>query len=240
MRNSLRLKGIYNYILDIIFPINCLSCNQEGVWICQKCIEKIEIETECICPHCHATCTMGEFCQKCQVTSMMNGIIIASSYENKLLQKIISHFKYKYITDLKYCLAEILIRKLTSTSLDLSDITIIPIPLHKKKFKYRGFNQAELLAQALSDDLSIPIYSDIIRRRKNTSAQAQLSSLKRRKNIKNAFNIKEGLSKNFLSNKKVLLVDDVCTTSSTLEECAKELYKLNPKEIWGLVLARGK
>lgn len=240
MRNILYLKNIYNYILDIIFPINCLGCNQEGEWVCQKCLEKILIETVSFCPHCHGRSTMGEFCQKCQVTSIMNGIIVACSYENKLLQKIISHFKYKYITDLKNYLAEFLIKKLSSTSLELLDFIIIPIPLHKKKLKYRGFNQAELLAQALSDNLKIPIYSDIIKRIKNTSSQAQLSPLKRRKNIKNAFMVNEGLSNNFLLNKRVLLVDDVCTTSSTLEECARKLSTLNPKEIWGLVLARGK
>ena len=235
------IKNINKYILDTIFPIYCLSCGQEGEWVCPDCINKISIEDNPSCPRCHKVSTCSSYCQECKITSKMNGIIVASSYENKLLQKIIRNFKYKYIKDLMYPLGNILCQRLEVWNKENFDnYLMIPIPLHKKKQKIRGFNQAELLARAINIKLGIQIEENIIKRIKHTPAQAKLSPLKRRKNIKNAFKITSNKTKDYFHNKKLLLVDDVCTTSSTLEECAKETSKLCPKEIWSLVLARGK
>lgn len=239
--DKLIITKIYKFILDVIFPINCLSCYQEGDWICAKCWEKIKLEKIETCPRCQSPSPRSAFCENCQITSKMQGIIVAASYENKLLQKAVHYFKYHNIKDLQHPLGKILLARLNLWGIDkLSDYILIPIPLHKKKQKLRGYNQAELLANALNLLSNIKIERDIIKRIKNTSAQAKLSPLKRRKNIKNAFNINPDIPNNYLADKKVLIIDDVCTTSSTLEECAKEISKLNPREIWGLVLARGK
>jgi len=171
----------------------------------------------------------------------MKGIIVASSYENKLLRKAVRFFKYHNIKDLQHPLGKILTSRLKIWNINnLSEYILIPVPLHKKKQKKRGYNQAELLTEAVSANLGIKIEKDLIQRQKNTPAQAKLSPLKRRKNIKNAFSLNSKASSNYLIGKKVFLIDDVCTTSSTLEECAKEISKLGPKEIWGLVLARGR
>ena len=114
------IKNINKYILDTIFPIYCLSCGQEGEWVCPDCINKISIEDNPSCPRCHKVSTCSSYCQECKITSKMNGIIVASSYENKLLQKIIRNFKYKYIKDLMYPLGNILCQRLIQNSGSLS------------------------------------------------------------------------------------------------------------------------
>jgi ComF family protein len=171
----------------------------------------------------------------------MRGIIVSAYYENPLLQKSIHTLKYNFVKDLTQPLSKILMKGFETWQQNhqenIKNIILLPIPLHKKREKHRGFNQAELLAQSLGKKLGAKVNTQSIVRERNTSAQANLDSLKRRKNIKNAFKIKNAT---LFKNKMIFIIDDVCTTSSTLEECAKEIAKADPKEIWGLVLARGK
>ncbi|NQU99124.1 MAG: ComF family protein, partial [Parcubacteria group bacterium] len=206
----------------------------------QKCFRKIEIKKKQSCPKCFTKNKDGAYCDKCSVCSKMRGVVIAGTYEDKLLQKAVHILKYKYVKDLCKPLAIILQKGFIiwhkHNRAELENIILIPVPLHKKKENKRGFNQAELLARALSLKIGVGVNNNILKRIKHTKAQAKQDSLIRRKNIKGAFAVEESTN---LENKIVFIIDDVCTTSSTLEECAKEIDKLNPKEIWGLVLARG-
>jgi ComF family protein len=235
------LKRIFNFILDILFPIKCVNCDKEGEWICKDCFYKIEISKKQKCPKCFSENKDGLYCEKCAIYSKMKGIVVAASYEDKLLQKATHILKYKYVKDLSKPLSRILQKGFEvwqkENKQDLKDIILIPVPLHRKRENERGFNQANLLARELGQRIKVEAKSDILKRIKNTKAQAKQDSLARRKNIKNAFELREQVN---LENKIVFIIDDVCTTSSTLEECAKEIDKLNPQEIWGLVLARGK
>jgi len=113
---------------------------------------------------------------------------------------------------------------------------IMPVPLHKKRYNWRGFNQALLLSEYIASEFHLRINEDLLIRRKNTKPQTKIKSMiKRRENIKGAFFIAEN---DFLNNKNVIIVDDVCTTSATLNECAKELKNAGVKNVWGLVMAR--
>jgi ComF family protein len=235
------LSRAYTFILDVLFPIRCISCDKEGEWICQKCFKKIEIKKNQSCPKCFSKNKDGAYCDKCSVYSKMRGVVIAGTYEDKLLQKAVHILKYKYVKDLCKPLARILQKGFIiwykHNKVELENIILIPVPLHKKKENKRGFNQAEFLAGELSLKIGVDMNSNILKRIKHTKAQAKQDSLARRKNIKGAFFAESGIS---LKDKIIFIIDDVCTTSSTLEECAKEIDKLNPKEIWGLVLARGR
>jgi len=125
--------------------------------------------------------------------------------------------------------------------------TVIPIPLHKQRLRFRGFNQAELLAKEVAEHFSIPLETNVLERTRAVLAQAKIKNHKDRKeNIKNIFKInsefikkcvKEG--KNLLKNKIIILVDDVATTNATLSEAAKVLKEAGAKEVWGLVVAKG-
>ena len=233
-------KAIGNFLLDVIFPIKCLDCGWEGKWLCQRCLDKIKMKDEQVCPRCFKKGTQGAFCEKCQITSKLTGIMVAATYEDKLLQKSVHYLKYKYVQGLAQPLAGVLEQSFDKWREghrgNSSEIVLLPVPLHKKRQRSRGFNQTFLLAKNLGNKLQIKVDNKALSRVKNTSSQTKHNLLKRRKNIKNAFAL---ISATELAGKTVFIIDDVCTTSATLEECAKEIDKAEPREIWGMVLARG-
>jgi ComF family protein len=234
------LKQIKNFCLDILFPIECISCGDEGKFLCDHCFLDIELNEKQDCPKCHKTTKLGNFCKDCEKTSRLNGIIVSATYENDLLQKAIHTLKYKYIQDLSKPLSKILIFGLKKTIFKEKidhEFIILPIPLHKNRLRERGFNQSELLCIEVAKYFKLIYLNDVLSRTKKTKSQMSLNPIYRRKNIKGAFFCDKP---EFIKNKKIILVDDVCTTSATLEECAKSFYDFGPSEIWGLVLARGK
>lgn len=114
----------------------------------------------------------------------------------------------------------------------------IPIPLHKKKLRKRGYNQAELLAKGLSKHFNIPIV-DCLQRVKETKTQVGLAKEERAENIKDAFAIKPAFLEQIRGFQQVFLIDDVATSGATLREAAKVLKKAGVKSVWGLTLAHG-
>jgi ComF family protein len=112
---------------------------------------------------------------------------------------------------------------------------MIPVPLHRKRLRERGYNQSELLAKEMSKLVGIPVKTDSLMRLKYTNSQAQSPSLtERRSNLDDAFTC----GNNVLENKKILLIDDVATSGATLNACASALKKAGAGSVWGLTLAR--
>jgi len=234
-------KKIWNFILDLLFPIKCIGCQKEGKFLCDDCFSLIILNKIQNCPRCGKPSIFGRFCKKCDPQINFSGIITAASYENKLLQKTIHIYKYRFVKELSLPLAQILIKILRQTLfqnnvLDRQNIILIPVPLHKRRLLFRGFNQAELLSQKISLHYNLELAADVLVRIKNTKPQIELNRTDRKENIKDAFLC---VNSKKIKGKTVILVDDVCTTSATLIECAKALNSASPKEIWGLVLAKG-
>jgi ComF family protein len=157
---------------------------------------------------------------------------------------MIHEFKYNGIVELSEMLAELMVERLKS-KLPAGGIVVVPVPLHKKRQGLRGFNQSELLARYVSKRLNLPGGTALARTR-NTDPQVGKSGMYRKTNLKGAFEV---LDPELVSNKTVLLIDDVATTGSTLNECAKilkssglpaeALAKAGAKAVWGVVVARG-
>ncbi len=143
-------------------------------------------------------------------------------------------FKYGKNDYLDRLLAGFLIKKISESD-DLKDIDfILPVPMHRfDKFK-RGYNQTELLAREISKKIGVPILSDRLMKCKRTPSQTTLSVKQRVKNVKDAFRVK---NPEILENKNILLLDDVFTTGSTVNECAKEIRKARVKQINVITLA---
>jgi competence protein ComFC len=113
---------------------------------------------------------------------------------------------------------------------------IVPIPLHPKRQRQRGYNQATLLARELGCRLGHPIHEDTLIRTKATAPQVDLNAQERRDNVRDAFACRN----DDLAGKRVMLVDDVCTTGATLESAAEALRSIGAKSIWAYSLARAK
>ena len=191
-------------------------------------------------------------CNRCQYKKL-SGLYFALPYKEKALtKKLIYQFKYQpYLKDLAKTLASILIEHLVISGKNTDEIwnpkgipgVLIPVPLDKKKLKTRGYNQSEELAKELSKTLKIPVISNVLTKIKATKPQMELSKSEREKNLLEAFAVKTpencGVSDTpQFSGKKVFLVDDVYTTGSTMEECAKVLRNAGAKQVWGIAIAR--
>ena len=229
-----------NFFIDTLFPKKCLLCGKEGSWLCEICQGKIDFVDFQICPVCERFNTpLGTPCPKCKRETSLTGLITASRYRKEDLAILIHNFKYNFIADLGQDLGKILLEGATIHKLPLPSI-LIPVPLHPRRLRWRGFNQAQILTEYLSENITpglpIPISKENLIRTKYTSAQMKIKDYHERKaNLKDAFAIK---NPDEIKNKIIWLVDDVATTGSTLFECAKILKENGAKKIYALVLAR--
>jgi ComF family protein len=111
---------------------------------------------------------------------------------------------------------------------------IVPVPLHRRRLKERGYNQALLLAERLGEAVGVPIAHDLLYRNRHTMSQARLNAQERRRNVEDAFSCAD----RSVQDKRVLLVDDVCTTGATLEACSVALKERGALSVWALTVAR--
>ena len=229
--------------LDTIFPSQCLICkkkleDQTLKVICRNCFEKIEINSGFTCPRCKKR--LYEPKNDCHPeTKFVLGA--ASFFENKIVRELIHALKYKNlksaIEPLSRVLELYLNKAIKNSDFKIENFIIVPVPLHKKKERMRGFNQAQLLAQKLSFFLNkTPIAENSLIKIKNTKSQTELkNSTERKENIKNSFGVKDP---NQIQNKNIFLLDDVFTSGATMQEATTTLKAAGAKKIIGLVIAR--
>lgn len=242
-------KEIKKIILDTLFPIQCLSCETDNVWICKECLNKINILSAQVCPYCEKVETSGgKICPHCRdkifIKSKpvpLDNLIVATKYSEKNISHFIHLFKYRFISDLSDPLGKILVKAVARNNLPLPDI-IIPVPLHKKRLRWRGFNQSELLANYISQNLApgmeIPVSNAILVRKKYTKPQMKIKNYgERKKNMQEIFGINKNSGAD-IAGKNILLVDDVATTGATLFECGKALKAYGAEKIYTCVIAR--
>ena len=217
-------KKIKALFLDIFFPIECLGCGLPDKWLCEQCFSQLSLNKNFFE-------TIDFF------PSYLDGFFIASDWQQKILQKLIHSYKYNFNRELAEILGRLLIIKfkhILTVYSELREVTLLPIPLHKKRKAWRGFNQAELLAEILAENFNVDLRGDLLKRIKNTKPQVGLKSLKRAENISGAFQVMgEARGQTFL------LLDDVITTGSTMNECAHVLKQAGADKVYGLAVARG-
>lgn len=235
------IQSCYRFILDAIFPIRCIGCGQPQEHLCHTCTKRIPIRLDHVCPICRKRPTpSGRTCFKCSLdTPPLNGIFTASYYRVPVLKRAIMLFKYHSIAAFSTPLSAFLAEAIGRSDIPLPDI-IIPVPLHSRRLRQRGFNQSSLLAAELSASLAptleIPMLHLLIRT-KNTAPQVRMPSIEDRySNIRNAFSINENLGVD-LHNKTVWLIDDVTTTGATLSACATVLKAAGVKSVFGITIA---
>ena len=235
---------IKDHVLDTLFPLHCLGCNKKGQWLCQPCRSDLPRRTHQSCPICLARTTpYGQVCFACKEKSetALDGIFVASFYQVPLLKYIIHSYKYRFLFSLASTIGDILIEELRKSDIPIPDL-ILPVPLHQRRLRFRGFNQSELLAnhlaQALTPGITLSQQKNTLLRTRYTRPQMKTSSKEERiKNLKGAFALGERDTSN-LSDKDIWLVDDVATTGTTLEECTTILKQAGAKSVFGIVIAR--
>lgn len=240
--NRQALKKIGTNILDTLFPIRCLGCDAPGAYLCRVCLAAFPRRLHERCPTClKATTPHGEVCFACSGIKALDGLFAASVYRSPLVATSVHIFKYRFIAAIAIPLGSWLAERIVEIDLPLPDYCI-PVPLHPRRLRFRGFNQSALLAHTLADTLTpgfdMPVLENCLLRTRSTKPQMKTKTREKRlNNLKNAFAFAEE-SVPLIQDKTLWLIDDVSTTGTTMEECAIVLKKSGAKKVFGIVLAR--
>lgn len=173
-----------------------------------------------------------QLCPRCRTAPLQLPRIRSAFYFEGAIREAIHRFKYDGVTALSQPLGR-LMADYWLTHPTQSDM-IVPVPLHAQRLRKRGFNQAALLASELSEQINLAMDDATLVRHRATASQVGLDAHQRRTNVRDAFRCSTGE----LANRRVLLVDDICTTGSTLEACALALREGGVKSVQALTLAR--
>lgn len=204
---------MFNWLLDCVFPKRCIGCGQWDCYLCVQCLKTVN----------SASLHRNTYTQ----TTGIQYLFFLNTYQDHpLLQKAIHELKYGFIKELGIVLGKELAKHVPH-HYDY----VIPIPLHKRRLRERGFNQSAIIAK----QLSIPLLPGL-HRKHYTTPQAQLNREQRLTNVQQAFAIVSNFSIQ-LHGAHILLVDDVYTTGTTMNTCATLLYQFGAQHVDGAVLA---
>lgn len=240
------MKTFKDKLLDAVYPpsIYCISCgaiidSSRTYWLCDSCIKKFLWNTGRRCQLCGKALSeeyVHETCYDCREYGKIYNRGISCCTYGLMEKNLIADFKYNDKSYLSEPIGNMLYDVISMQNISF-DI-IIPVPLHRSRFKKRGYNQAELLGKTLGERTGKPCNSKVILRTKNTDAMKTMSLMDRRESIRGAFAFSEDM-KNEIKGSKILLVDDICTTGATLDGCAYLLFQAGAEEVSALTFASG-
>ena len=239
------MKNLYlkikNVLSELLFPskIHCICCgseifNNEKFCICEKCLPKLKfLNAENTCKICGSRVFgMGNLCERCVNNTFINFTLARAvfSYEGEMIN-IIHNLKFNNKQYLSKSLSNLLFDYYIHSD-DFKNIdVIIPVPLHKKRLKQRGYNQTELLLESFKP--TTLVHFDIACKVIETESQRTKSAKERFENMKNCFKI---LKPDVIKNKNILIVDDIFTTGATCDSLSKTLIKSGAKQVKCLTL----
>ncbi len=217
------VKELIGTCLNIVLPSLCLCCR-----------EKCAAYPLPVCPACKDLILL-EFCPPVLFSENILKIWSVKAYTGHV-QKCIKRLKYNGEKTLLPLIESLLKNYMANEKIEEENIDIIiPVPMHPRRRMIRGFNQTELISYRTATLLDLPIESRILLKIKNTTPQMKLSRKKRIANLDGSFAVVNHLA---ITDKRILLIDDITTTGATLAECAKELIKGGAKDVFALSIAR--
>jgi len=238
------------YLLNFFYPPRCASCATRlpidtKRHVCEPCLGRIERLVEPICERCGmplepANSSGDGLCHRCVQMPPKYGVARAAARyrasgeeQDSTLPSIIRRHKYGLDQSLARALAECIGEAMPFApgSYDV----VIPVPLHGRRLRWRGFNQAALLGAVVARRLECPLDAASLRRVKSTTPQTAKDLDTRRRNVHRAFAVKRP---DAIANRRVLLVDDVMTTGATVDECARTLLAAGARSVDVFTLAR--
>ena len=233
-------RKICECLLDLLFPRRCPICDDivsgKGMLICVSCKRKIKYVTEPYCKKCGKGLTDNEkeFCFDCSQHSV-NYDAGRALYEYNTIQESVYRFKYMGRREYASFYGQQIAEQLREQFREWKVEALVPVPMYKSKKRRRGYNQAEELAGAIGKCLKLPVYANLVSRIRCTTPQKKLSRSERQNNLKKAFKIcaddvKLGV---------VVVIDDIYTTGSTIDEIAKELKRAGVVQVYFITLAIG-
>ncbi len=201
-------------LLDLLFPVFCLECKKQGKYICDKCLSKVKV--------------INQFDPISKTFSVFR-------YEG-VIRKAIIKIKYNFAHDIAQELVEVSIKNFKNpyTIYDIQNTVLVPIPLHKSRENWRGFNQSEMLGKLMAKKLNWGFEKDLLIRPIQGQHQVGLTKSDRVRNIRGKFAVKTSLKPELT----YIIFDDVATTGSTIKEAIKVLKKSGANKVFGITVAR--
>jgi len=231
-------------IINFLFPKHCINCSQPWEYLCLDCKKKLTPHIE-ICPYCHTYHRFYQTCFTCKnkKNNYLSWLIIAFVYD-KVLKNLIFRLKYFHKKDIAEFLAQRLFLVIQTNQLLQyqsnvlkQEILVSYVPSHRyRKYFIKGYNPSAEIAKLLAQKLRFKLIN-IVKKTKNTRQQVSLTKTQREENLSDSFKIIENTKLKW--NETIILIDDVTTTWSTLNEIAKTIKKTYPQiSIWWAVLWR--
>jgi len=223
------------FLLELFFPKACFGCQEEGAWLCQRCQKEILLVKTQVCPDCGRISQSGKYCRLHQKQQGLSGIIVAAYYQEGSIKEAIRNFKYNHIQELEGFLGTILAKALRENLKLGQDFIVTTLPLDFFEISRRGYNQLEILAKNVANKLKLPKNFKIIKKNRRKKSQVKSGGEKVKENLKNSFKI---IDKNVIKNRTIILITDVITTGTTLNEGAEVLRAAGARRVWGLVITQ--
>lgn len=227
--------------IGIIYPRRCPVCDRilsfgKGK-ICAKCYNQLEYIREPSCKKCGKQITKNEqeYCYDCKTKKHIFSRGIALMNNNKAGKKSVYAIKYNNKREYIDFYTDEIVKRYRNEIADWDCDMLIPVPLHKKKKLQRGYNQAEHIAVSLGRKLNMPVCKNILKRVLNTKPQKELNNTERRKNLEKAFVVEKNVVKS-----NIILVDDIYTTGSTIDACAKVLVDAGADKVYYISISIGR
>ncbi len=234
----------YKNLINFIYPLRCLVCGKDlhpydSNYICDEHRRQIRIIDKPFCEKCGKKMygrTVEELtCDECKTTKRNFDRAFSATENNEVMRQLIHQYKYNRKEYLKNSFSQMMF-SFINKYVDISQIDfIIPVPLHWRRYKWRGFNQAAELSKIISKKYKISIIKRNLRRKRFTTPQVFVPREERKKNIKDAFEV---MVKKEIKGKNILLVDDFFTTGATADECARALKKAGAVQVQVFALSQ--
>jgi ComF family protein len=242
------LAQLASGLTSVLFPAPCRLCGEilseaSRIPICRSCLDQITSWNAPLCPRCgrpfaSATAVTGiarPLCHGCR--RGLYDFDFARSYGayGQVMAGAVVMLKYERVTPLAELFGDWLVPIIHASEPEIRANVIVPVPLHRKRQRERGYNQAELIARALARKLHLPYRSHLLVRTKPRPEKRRLTVRERWQSVRNAFDLREGVRVDKL---RILLVDDVLTTGATLDACSRALRDAGAAYVAAVTVAR--
>ena len=217
-------------VLNLIFPARCIGCRGRGSWLCVSCQAKLTPLPAEHCKVCALPVQGVLSCSACWRDPPAFDSLTCGFLFEGIIRDAIHRLKYRGERHLATPIMQALLKRVEVKD-DVD--AIVPIPLHAQRLQQRGYNQSALLAQSLSAVLNVPVVEEYLSRVRDTTPQVSLPAARRRENVHNAFRVASRVE-----GSRILLVDDVATTGSTLRAAASALKRAGATRVDALIIAR--
>jgi ComF family protein len=229
-------KKSSQFLLDLVFPPRCINCQAANSWLCEKCLGEISFIDGPVCESCGTPNLVSRTiaCRQCAHNPLqfIDGIRAAAFFEDNPIRPAIHFLKYRNHKAIAQILGQLLVD--TCQKYEIEADMIVPVPLHPTRLRERGYNQSELLVKEVGALLNLSVDTYGLQRIRHTRSQMKLGATERHENVVDAF----AWRGQPLLGHTVLLIDDVCTTGSTLDACACALKQHGVTSVWGVTLAK--